>query len=449
MRHRKALIVDDSRLAQFVLKKMLIQEDIQVDTTESAEEALTYLETRHPDMIFLDHTMPGMNGLEVLKVIKANPEIAGIPVMMYTSQEDSSYMHQAVELGAVDVLPKQLKQSELQRALSCITPEEDKQEIIAQAANGPVLQATQPQSTKQSAKEDSEELKQLVMNAEAALAQETTEQKLRQQIERQRENFEQDIAELNAKIDLLVPAAENASSKQTFWNNLFWGAIYITTVAIFATVYFQQKSDINRIATLKQAAPLPTAVSRPPAQQTRSTPVQAVTTPPPQPVATPPRPQYSQRDIDALEEQFNSNNQIPYGELLLGDTVQTNLSELIPSLQQINFTGEVNVLAHDGSFCVNITDSGEFELAADDAIINQCQITDPSARLADIASIDVLQLITASNQSPESDFVITLNPVSVSRPIANYPPSSDSTTAGQWNTAALKNRRVEIQLVSN
>ena len=70
---KKALIVDDSKLAQFVLKNMLIQHKIEVDMTESAEEALGYLSRRKPDVIFMDHTMPGMDGLQALKAIKDDP----------------------------------------------------------------------------------------------------------------------------------------------------------------------------------------------------------------------------------------------------------------------------------------------------------------------------------------------------------------------------------------
>jgi CheY-like chemotaxis protein len=92
MTTKKALIVDDSKLAQFLLKKMLGRHELEVDTIDSAEEALGYLSHKKPDVIFMDHTMPGMNGLQALKVIKDNPNTATIPVMMYTSQNDGMYM---------------------------------------------------------------------------------------------------------------------------------------------------------------------------------------------------------------------------------------------------------------------------------------------------------------------------------------------------------------------
>lgn len=458
MNLKKALIVDDSRLAQFVLKKMLIEHDLEVDTSESAEDALGYLSRQKPDMIFLDHTMPGMNGLEALKIIKNNPDTAAIPVMMYTSQEDSTYMSKARELGAVDVLPKQLKSVELGQALTRLDAETAADKTI-----------TAPVS-KLSGKNDNEEaLEQLVIQAEAALEEETIAQQSQLKIKEQKIQFDAQIAELHQRIDLLIPAVENASNKRSFWNNLFWGAIYIATVAIFTTAYFQQQIEMNLVASTpkyvistipaeNQVASSPanitdestTAVSgqstsadsSPKNPQTGNEPTLATSTPPSTKILS-----GNAQDIASLTKLFNANNQIPYNELLLGDTLQTKLSELIPALQATKFSGKVTIAAHDGSFCVSTGTSGQFELAADDIAVTQCQITEASDRLADIASIDLLQLITASNQSAESDFVITINPLSTTQPIENYPALQEGTSAGDWNTVALKNRRVDIEIL--
>ncbi|HCB14545.1 MAG TPA: response regulator, partial [Gammaproteobacteria bacterium] len=57
---RHVLVVDDSKSARLMLRKMLQGFGMTVDTAESAEEALNYLRDRQPDAIFMDHTMPGM-----------------------------------------------------------------------------------------------------------------------------------------------------------------------------------------------------------------------------------------------------------------------------------------------------------------------------------------------------------------------------------------------------
>ena len=82
-----ALVVDDSRSARFALKKLLEEQELEVSLAESGEEALEFLKqnAKHQvDVIFMDHTMPGMDGLEAVSAIKANPKTATIPVMMET-----------------------------------------------------------------------------------------------------------------------------------------------------------------------------------------------------------------------------------------------------------------------------------------------------------------------------------------------------------------------------
>jgi CheY-like chemotaxis protein len=65
----------------------------------------------------MDHMMPGMDGFQAVQAIKNNPRTATIPIMMYTSQEGELYLGQARALGAVGVLPKQIKQADVSKVL--------------------------------------------------------------------------------------------------------------------------------------------------------------------------------------------------------------------------------------------------------------------------------------------------------------------------------------------
>src|SRR5690242_6120386 len=56
----------------------------------------------------MDHTMPGMDGLQALAAVKRNPRTALVPVMMYTSKEGEVYVGQARALGGLGVLPKEV-----------------------------------------------------------------------------------------------------------------------------------------------------------------------------------------------------------------------------------------------------------------------------------------------------------------------------------------------------
>ena len=114
---KRALIVDDSKSARVVLSRMLEQHEFAVDTTESAESALAYLDAHRPDVIFMDHVMPGMDGLEAVQAIKQNPATAAIPVLMYTSQDTDLYAGEARACGAAGVLAKQLAPLDVSKVL--------------------------------------------------------------------------------------------------------------------------------------------------------------------------------------------------------------------------------------------------------------------------------------------------------------------------------------------
>src|SRR5215475_8837794 len=133
MARKSALVVDDSKSARVILSRMLEKYDIEVDMAESAEHAIDYLQGNRPDGIFMDHLMPGMDGLQAVKAIKSNPQTAMIPIMMYTSQEGELYVGQARALGAMGVLPKQVRPVDVSKVLYELHLLPDRREMGAPA----------------------------------------------------------------------------------------------------------------------------------------------------------------------------------------------------------------------------------------------------------------------------------------------------------------------------
>src|ERR1700727_3608037 len=117
MTARLALVVDDSRTARAFLTRILERYELAVDGVEQAEHAIESLTRQRPDVIFMDHLMPGMDGFQAVQTIKNNPRTATIPIMMYTSQEGELYLGQARALGAIGVLPKQIKPTDVSKVL--------------------------------------------------------------------------------------------------------------------------------------------------------------------------------------------------------------------------------------------------------------------------------------------------------------------------------------------
>lgn len=108
-----ALIVDDSATARLMLCRVLESMDIQVKQANSGEQALRMLASELPDVIFLDHMMPGLDGFQTLKHLKASSLTATIPVFMYTSQNALKYHEEAKSLGAAGVITKQIERDKL------------------------------------------------------------------------------------------------------------------------------------------------------------------------------------------------------------------------------------------------------------------------------------------------------------------------------------------------
>jgi len=114
---KNALVVDDSATARTVLKHQLNRFDIVVESASDGSHALELLRSHTPDVIFLDHIMPGLDGFQVLQRLKNNQFTKGIPVVMYTSQAAPEYTRQAKSLGAIAVISKKVTDEQLMEAL--------------------------------------------------------------------------------------------------------------------------------------------------------------------------------------------------------------------------------------------------------------------------------------------------------------------------------------------
>jgi CheY-like chemotaxis protein len=98
------LIVDDEPEVAEVLARSLMRQGHHTTVAHSGEDALRMVEESSPDAMFLDVSMPGMNGLQVLQEIKrTRPSLA---VVVITGHATDDELEQVRRLGAVDVIPK-------------------------------------------------------------------------------------------------------------------------------------------------------------------------------------------------------------------------------------------------------------------------------------------------------------------------------------------------------
>ena len=87
MQNLLALVVDDSKVGRLTMMKKLEAMGLKVELAESGPQALDYLSRQHPDLIFMDHMMPEMDGFEVTRRLKADPATREIPVIIKTLTE--------------------------------------------------------------------------------------------------------------------------------------------------------------------------------------------------------------------------------------------------------------------------------------------------------------------------------------------------------------------------
>ncbi len=113
-----ALVVDDSKSARIMLTRLVEKNGLEVNMVESGEDAIRFLEDHPlPDVIFMDHMMPGMDGLETTKLINQNPRTREIPILMYTSKEGAEYEAEVLSSGAYALLGKPAKPERLKELI--------------------------------------------------------------------------------------------------------------------------------------------------------------------------------------------------------------------------------------------------------------------------------------------------------------------------------------------
>lgn len=104
--HRTVLVVDDEKDIVDLVEYNLTQEGFIVLTADNGWNALDLVKKKRPDMMILDWMMPEMDGLEVCRRLRQNPDTAGIPIIMLTAKSDTVDKVLGLEMGADDYLTK-------------------------------------------------------------------------------------------------------------------------------------------------------------------------------------------------------------------------------------------------------------------------------------------------------------------------------------------------------
>jgi two-component system chemotaxis response regulator CheY len=103
-----ALVVDDSRAVRMILGRTLREIGFDVCEAGDGREALELVEANKASMrlVLADWNMPVMNGLDLLKRLRQDPELASLAIVMVTTETESDQMLAALEAGASEYIMK-------------------------------------------------------------------------------------------------------------------------------------------------------------------------------------------------------------------------------------------------------------------------------------------------------------------------------------------------------
>ena len=422
---KRALVVDDSRSARVVLSRMLERYGILVDSADSAEAALEYLRDRRPDVIFMDHLMPGMDGLTAVREIKANPELAAIPIMMYTSQEGEIYSGQARASGAVGVLPKSIRPIDVTKALyqlQLLPDRRDGEPSGLEPVPGAAAAEAAPAATAAAA------------SVEALLKEQNLE--FRKFVVSTLDTWTHRIvAELRPR-DPEVISEDDGTAPRPPPPSRRWPWKLATVAALAAVValgalYWQAR------AARQQAERAIEALTA-----SNDTLTKAI-----------------EKWRIAGDASAGAASQsgfrplvlaVPFGEQALSPARLESVRTLVAQLERAAIHGVVRIENFNGNFCLASAGSDGYTLAPPARPASQCdQVGNPFDDTQTSAARQPLafaNLVASVRQRTGGAIELSLVSGPRDRLAVAYP-SAETATAGQWNAAAQANNRVEISIV--
>lgn len=434
---KTALVVDDSKTARNVLKKILETHDLDVATAGSAEDAIEYLSDSRPDIIFMDHEMPGMDGLEAVSAIKDNPATATIPIMMYTAQQGELYVGQARALGAIGVLPKQLEPVEVSKVLESLRIiGEDAESREKRGRVDPAVRTGEYPNLEQF----DHDLRDMIRNLF-----DQQREILRRELEDSQERIARSVADRvrPPRHEEDAEAAPGQSVPSRFAFNALAAVLGVIAV-IFAVLFWYREDSWRELqrqnAELQQALELRQAST---SQDTLEVRRQLN--------------EYRQSldeatlvAMDSLEWAANQTSQYGFDEVPLGDFRLSVLQELTNHLVALDFRGVVRIESHVGNFCMAFGGPDGYGLAAPDTPADQCdQVGFGPSEAYEMGlrqSASFANFINSARARSEGTVRYEIISYGNSSPLLDYPPTPVGTTASAWNEIAANNNRVDISL---
>ncbi|MBN1565727.1 MAG: response regulator [Anaerolineae bacterium] len=110
---KRILVVDDEIGALTLIGIMLERGGFEVLKSKDADQALEMLDLETPDLIILDVMMPGMDGIELCRVLRERADTINLPILILSARGDAKSVMSGMDAGASDYLPKPILHHDL------------------------------------------------------------------------------------------------------------------------------------------------------------------------------------------------------------------------------------------------------------------------------------------------------------------------------------------------
>jgi DNA-binding response OmpR family regulator len=116
----KILLVEDEEFLRDLYSRSLRLKNYEVETAVDSEDALVKLKLFKPDVVILDIILPRLNGIEVLKMLKNDPRLKRIPVIMLTGVSEINKIKECLDIGAMGYILKGSSADEITEKINLI-----------------------------------------------------------------------------------------------------------------------------------------------------------------------------------------------------------------------------------------------------------------------------------------------------------------------------------------
>jgi CheY-like chemotaxis protein len=424
----------------------------------------------------MDHLMPGMDGFQAVQAIKNNPLTATIPIMMYTSQEGELYLGQARALGAVGVLPKQIKPTDVSKVLYQLHLLQDRR--------------SPQQTTFRAVSVAVPEVEQSAANDSGVVPKILTETVLREQFAELRRalvaGVDTQTERITAEVRALLleafpsttPPVAGTVSGPAARPPAQWAWIVASAALAIAFVttllWWQQSNQLRALSA--EVAQLRRDLSLAPDETgTGATGAAAAAAVLSDPAATAARINAAKK-ASAVDSVASAGTRpapaagtggqappralptdskplvisVPYGADALSGPRLDLVRQLLERLVKENHSGVVDIKSFPGRFCLMGNANDGYSIAPDETLFSKCDLvgnpSDDALSPAQRTPLPFANLVGAVRNSSHGALDVQVSTGDASASIAQYPSVSPELTAGEWNRAGGANNRVEIRV---